>query len=65
MNETLKTKDRDVKIQNRNCKSQRLDSDRQPPVYKTGALPLSYVGRQTAFSVQRTAFSETYTLSAG
>jgi hypothetical protein len=39
--------------------SQRSDSNRQPPVYKTGALPLSYVGITALKSTQKNDFQAT------
>ena len=39
--------------------SRRKDSDLRPPVYKTGALPLSYIGTDTIISENEADFLKT------
>ena len=34
----------DCPLRHLSIRSRRMDSDHRPPVYKTGALPLSYIG---------------------
>ena len=44
--DSLKAQEAGASGQSRKVESQRSDSNRQPLVYKTRALPLSYVGGQ-------------------